>query len=624
MRDEPMQDGVLLTGATGFVGMELLARFLERTDRRVYALVRGADDREAAARMERTLLCLFGPDHPYAERVVAVRGRHHAPRPGPAGQARRARRAGQRDRARRGVGVLSSSASRMRSRSTWRALCAMLEFAERCQARGGLRRFSYISTAYVAGEHAGCFSEDDLDVGQRFRNAYEQSKFEAECLLAALARATARHGAAPEHHRRRARQRLDGVVQRALLAAARVRARRLRGAARAPRRAGRRGAGRLRGRRDLRAQPGPGGRGRHLPPHRRRAGEQRRRARRARDRVLQAPGAPSDRSRAVSAGGAPAARPRDARRALPPRARRAARSSSPTSPCRSHTTIVARAWRFAAPESGPRRCAPTSTGWSSSRSPPSGGGARYRAPRASRGGATPLPQPAARRRPQAATATGAGEMSSPRLSALDASFLAVETPNAHMHVGWVAVFSAPAEGRLPSFSELRDHIELRLARAPRYRQKLASVPLGLHAPEWTDDPAFSVDRHVYRAPGPLADLVEEVMSMPLRRDRPLWEMWICEDAEQRAVRDRRQDPPLHGRRPRRGRARLAAARPHARARRRASPTAGARRPSPAASGCWCGACATSSASSSTCCAGRCARRARRRPRRGRPPRARCG
>ncbi len=123
-------------------------------------------------------------------------------------------------------------------------------------------------------------------------------------------------------------------------------------------------------------------------------------------------------------------------------------------------------------------------------------------------------------------------MSSPRLSALDASFLAVETPNAHMHVGWVAVFSAPADGRLPSFPELRDHIELRLARAPRYRQKLASVPLGLHAPEWTDDRAFSVDRHVYRAPGPLEDLVEEVMSTPLRRDRPLWEMWICEDAPQ--------------------------------------------------------------------------------------------
>jgi len=122
-------------------------------------------------------------------------------------------------------------------------------------------------------------------------------------------------------------------------------------------------------------------------------------------------------------------------------------------------------------------------------------------------------------------------MSSQRLSALDASFLAVETPTAHMHVGWVAVFSAPADGRLPSFPELRDHIARRLAYAPRYRQKLASVPLGLYAPEWTDDRAFSVDRHVYWAPGPLDDLVDEVMSIPLRRDRPLWEMWICEDAE---------------------------------------------------------------------------------------------
>jgi diacylglycerol O-acyltransferase / wax synthase len=119
-------------------------------------------------------------------------------------------------------------------------------------------------------------------------------------------------------------------------------------------------------------------------------------------------------------------------------------------------------------------------------------------------------------------------MTSQRLSALDASFLAVETPTAHMHVGWVAVFSKPTDGRLPSFRELRDHIERRLAHAPRYRQKLAPVPLGLHAPEWIDDPAFSVDRHVYRAPGPFAHLANEVLSIPLRRDRPLWEMWICE------------------------------------------------------------------------------------------------
>jgi diacylglycerol O-acyltransferase len=121
-------------------------------------------------------------------------------------------------------------------------------------------------------------------------------------------------------------------------------------------------------------------------------------------------------------------------------------------------------------------------------------------------------------------------MSGARLSALDASFLTVESPTAHMHTGWVALFSPDAAGRRPGFREVRDHIERRQARAPRYRQKLASVPLGLHAPEWVDDPAFCVDRHVYWASGPLHDLVDEVMSMPLRRDRPLWEMWVCEDA----------------------------------------------------------------------------------------------
>jgi long-chain acyl-CoA synthetase len=59
----------------------------------------------------------------------------------------------------------------------------VLEFAERCHARSGLGRLTYISTAFVAGEHTGCFSEDDLDLGQRFRNSYEQSKFEAERLV---------------------------------------------------------------------------------------------------------------------------------------------------------------------------------------------------------------------------------------------------------------------------------------------------------------------------------------------------------------------------------------------------------------------------------------------------------
>jgi thioester reductase-like protein len=178
-----MDNAVFLTGATGFVGMELLARYLERSDRHVYALVRAGEDAAAEERMRRTLLDLFGPGHRHGERVTAVRG----------------------DVTRAGMGVaggvdwltervseivhgaasvsfeLESQAARTINVDGTRRV---LEFAERCHARGTLRRMSYVSTAYVAGEHSGCFSEDDLDVGQRFRNTYEQSKFEAECLIA--------------------------------------------------------------------------------------------------------------------------------------------------------------------------------------------------------------------------------------------------------------------------------------------------------------------------------------------------------------------------------------------------------------------------------------------------------
>ncbi|HEX7299212.1 MAG TPA: SDR family oxidoreductase, partial [Solirubrobacteraceae bacterium] len=56
----------------------------------------------------------------------------------------------------------------------------VLEF---CLEAKDLQRHAYVSTAYVAGAHSGAFGEDDLDVGQRFRNPYERSKFEAERLL---------------------------------------------------------------------------------------------------------------------------------------------------------------------------------------------------------------------------------------------------------------------------------------------------------------------------------------------------------------------------------------------------------------------------------------------------------
>ena len=60
----------------------------------------------------------------------------------------------------------------------------VLDFAIDAQARGGLERFLHVSTAYVSGRHEGAFRERQLDTGQSFRNTYEQTKADAEQIVA--------------------------------------------------------------------------------------------------------------------------------------------------------------------------------------------------------------------------------------------------------------------------------------------------------------------------------------------------------------------------------------------------------------------------------------------------------
>jgi thioester reductase-like protein len=174
---------IFLTGATGFVGMELLARYLERTDKTVYSLVRGDDDAEAQNRLDATVRRMLPDPAQVAGRAVAVRG--DVMRPG-LGMAPRRRAELATD-----VGEVvhaAASVSFTLPLEESRAINVggtenILDFADLIHRRGGLRRLSYISTAYVAGDHHGVFHEDDLDIGQSFRNPYEQSKFEAESMV---------------------------------------------------------------------------------------------------------------------------------------------------------------------------------------------------------------------------------------------------------------------------------------------------------------------------------------------------------------------------------------------------------------------------------------------------------
>ena len=89
-----------------------------------------------------------------------------------------------------------------------------------------------------------------------------------------------------------------------------------------------------------------------------------------------------------------------------------------------------------------------------------------------------------------------------RLSAVDASFLAQERANSHMHVGAVLIFEGPA----PAYDDFLNHIRSRLHLVPRYRHKLAFPPLETGRPIWIDDPSFNLEYHVRHTALPAAGL----------------------------------------------------------------------------------------------------------------------
>jgi WS/DGAT/MGAT family acyltransferase len=124
-----------------------------------------------------------------------------------------------------------------------------------------------------------------------------------------------------------------------------------------------------------------------------------------------------------------------------------------------------------------------------------------------------------------------------RLSALDATFLGVESPNVHMHVGTVGTFVAgplrTAAGGL-DIERIRSLAEPALRENARFRQRLVRVPLFDHW-VWVDDEHFDLDYHLRHTSLPepgdvrqLKRLAGRIFSQKLDRGRPLWEMWFVE------------------------------------------------------------------------------------------------
>ncbi len=125
-----------------------------------------------------------------------------------------------------------------------------------------------------------------------------------------------------------------------------------------------------------------------------------------------------------------------------------------------------------------------------------------------------------------------------RLTPLEVSLLALDTARTPEHVGTVIVLDPGTRTDGLDLEAVAALVESRVAYAPRYRQRVLSVPGRLAAPVWVDDDDFDLSFHVRPAalprpgrPDQLRAFVASVLARRLDRSRPLWELHVVEGLE---------------------------------------------------------------------------------------------
>jgi len=166
-----MRQTVLVTGATGLIGSGVLQRMLE-ADTNLTAFVLVRDELQWKRDLHR-----WGA---LASRITAVRGDVRSPALGMDPRVR--------SRVASEISAIVHAAANTRfSQSLEEARLVntvgtanMIELASECT---DLRRFAFISTAFVAGRATGTIVERDNGTEAGWVNSYEQSKYEGECLV---------------------------------------------------------------------------------------------------------------------------------------------------------------------------------------------------------------------------------------------------------------------------------------------------------------------------------------------------------------------------------------------------------------------------------------------------------
>lgn len=166
---------ILVTGATGFLGVQLVRELLQRQPNATLALL----IRSGAGKTGQQRADAFIPSA-QRSRVQVFAGDVSQPHCGLDGAA---------------YARLSAETTRVIHSAATVRFDHSLEEARRINVEGTrhlldfaggarqLRSFAYVGTAYVAGERSDLVREEELSVGQGYRNTYEQTKAEAEALV---------------------------------------------------------------------------------------------------------------------------------------------------------------------------------------------------------------------------------------------------------------------------------------------------------------------------------------------------------------------------------------------------------------------------------------------------------
>ena len=123
-----------------------------------------------------------------------------------------------------------------------------------------------------------------------------------------------------------------------------------------------------------------------------------------------------------------------------------------------------------------------------------------------------------------------------QLSGQDAMFLHAELDGLPQHIGGVSVYDqSTVPGGKVRFKQILDMLRSRVHLSPIFRRKLAFVPYNLGRPYWVEDPDFDMEYHVRHIALPkpgdwrqLCILAARIHSQPLRRDKPMWELYVIE------------------------------------------------------------------------------------------------